>query len=50
MPTDVNSRLLITKIAEFCRKRLTPFLHADTERLQSYFADLISRRDPRPWH
>jgi hypothetical protein len=48
MPTDPNSRLLATKIADFCRKRLTPFLHADTERVQSYLVYLISRREYPP--
>ncbi|CAM5193986.1 Phage integrase family protein OS=Bosea thiooxidans OX=53254 GN=SAMN05660750_04310 PE=4 SV=1 [Bosea thiooxidans] len=48
MPTDANSRLLVTKISEFCRKRLTPSLHADTERLQTYLVDLISRREYPP--
>jgi hypothetical protein len=48
MPTDTTFRLLSTKIAEFCRKRLTPFLHTDTERLQSYLVDLISRREYPP--
>lgn len=48
MPTDTHSRLLSAKIADFCRKRLTPFLHADTERLQSYLVDLISRREYPP--
>jgi hypothetical protein len=48
MPTDVNSRLLTTKITDFCRKRLTPFFQADTARLQAYLVDLISRREYPP--
>lgn len=48
MPTDTSSRLLATKIAEFCRKRLTPYLHADTERIQAYLLGLISRREYPP--
>lgn len=48
MPTDVNSRLLVTKMTEYCRKRVTPLLHADTERLQSYLVELISRREYPP--
>lgn len=48
MPTDWNSRVLANKIADFCRKRLTPFLHADTERLQSYLLSLIAHREYPP--
>lgn len=48
MPTDWNSHILANKIADFRRKRLTPFLHADTERLQSYLLSLVAHREYPP--
>jgi hypothetical protein len=48
MPTEWNSRLLANGIADFCRKRLTPFLRADTERLLSYLLTLIKYREYPP--
>lgn len=48
MHTGSNSRLLATKITDFCRKRLTPFLLADTERLEAYLLALITQREYPP--
>lgn len=48
MHTGSNSRLLATKITDFCRKRLTPFLLADTERLEAYLLALIAHREYPP--
>lgn len=48
MHPEWNSRLLAAKIADFCRTRLTPVLHADAERVQSYLLKLIARREYPP--
>lgn len=48
MHTGSKSRLLATKITDFCRKRLTPFLLADTERLEAYLLSLITHREYPP--
>ncbi|HEV7323983.1 MAG TPA: hypothetical protein VGN91_02865 [Bosea sp. (in: a-proteobacteria)] len=48
MPIEWNAQLLCTKIATFCRKRLTPFLNADTVRMETYLVGLIAHREYPP--
>lgn len=48
MPTEWNSQILSTKIGDFCQKRLTPFFHAETKRLQYYLLQLIAHREYPP--
>lgn len=48
MPIEWNAQLLSTKIAGFCRKRLTPFLNADTARMEAYLLGLIAHREYPP--
>lgn len=48
MPSEWNSTLLSTKIARFCRVRLTPILNAETARMEGYLLGLIAHREYPP--
>ncbi len=48
MPAEWNSSLLSSKIADFCHKRLMPFLKADSSRMEAYLLGLIAYREYPP--